>query len=296
MAIVFIQKETNDCYQNRWNETMIGRRQADSLREETEAVIKEIACLGLVPYFASDLSWLWPSERSGRADVIWDETRGSWKEFLQAGKALEGRVVYIDVYEFHWEELENDIKDEAEEHELEPAEINEILREAEILKEYEGMIEVFTLAYLIDGTWHAYRKGAGWESLHDSILDRLELEQEEGEEPELSEDELEKYTRQLARDVHFQRAKTKHVRYQIARRLFKEEEEVWPYLDEITESAYAIIETELRPEQEQALADKAYKLLDNGLSQRAVAQWMNLSQGKLSRILSEFPRQETPAD
>jgi len=270
--------------------------QDDPLRQEAQEVIAEATLLGFIPYFSDDLSELWTEGvPKDRLLLRWDTGNGSWRDFLQAGKGLGARVIYIETALFHWEDVSASLEELGEEKGLEPSKLEETLKEAERFKNREGKVQDLVLAFLAEGVWHVYHHPADWVSQYQTLLSGLEEEEEIAEEESgLSEEELERYSHQLAQCLPFGRSEKKNIRREIARRLFKDRlERLEPHIEEIVETAIGIFETEVRPNKERALAQEAHRLMEGGLSRRKVGERLNLSWQKLNRLLLDFPCQET---
>ncbi len=262
--------------------------QDDPLRQEAREVLAEATHLGFIPYHASHLYWLLEENSLKNPLVIdWDTKHGSWRDFLQAGKAMGVQVFYIEIADFNLGESIQQIREGETE---EPSRENTIEEEADRYQAYEGQVQELVLAYQTASTWHVYHRPADWFIKWQDLMERNEnneVDQEEAE--ELSEETLESYSRKLAQSLPFQRTSKITLRRQIAQRLFKDElERLNPNLEGIVDRASGILETEIRPSQEQALVEKARQLIEAGQTRSSVARKLNLTAQKLNRILSEF--------
>lgn len=283
----------------------MSRNTSDELKSRLDELLGAVKELGVPVFFTDELESLWwgygdeysrPGRSATREKTLeWDNGRGSWKEFLQAAKALGAPVVYLQARTFCWD---TDLAEQIQTAEdIAPEELDSRMSKAQQFKEYDGFTESFVLAFMQNGIWHAYRDAADWAAEYEELLgggeapdDFDDVEAEES----LSEEDVEKYARALTRDADFDRLKRDSIAYKLKRKFPKEFQRLEPHLSEIIAEAKGIYDDEVRPERERLLADRARKLLGEGNSARKAADLLGLTPKRLSEILERFENAAKP--
>lgn len=277
----------------------------DALKMRLDELLAAVKELGVPVFFTDELESLWWGDgddygRGGRhaareKTLEWDNDRGSWKDFLQAAKALGAPLVYLQARTFCWDtDLAEQIRTTED---ISPQDLDSRMSKAKQFKEYDGFTESFVLGFMQNGIWHAYRDAADWTAEYEELLGGgEEAEYLDGEEDEesLSEEEVEKYARVLTQDPDFDRLKRESIAYKLKRTFPKEFQRLENHLNEIIAEAKGIYDAEIRPEKERVLAARARKLLDDGNSARKAADLLGLTPKRLSEILDRFENAATP--
>lgn len=99
--------------------------------------------------------------------------------------------------------------------------------------------------------------------------------------------EIERFSNELANDKRFQSATNDSQRLLIAKRMFADQSENYDHFmfDQIMRDAMAIYEMDIKPSLDEALAEKAEKLLNDGLSKKDIAKKLDITIGRLSKLL-----------
>jgi len=144
------------------------------------------------------------TERPSR--VFWDDKAASgWQGFLQTAKTVGVRMVYMDEWIFEDEDLQ--------EAQLE-AQLDE--REIESYRKYVGEPRGLSLSWFFGGLRHDLKITTKWHETFEDLSEPKGVDEDDEEEDrEPSEEELVKYSRQVAEDPRFHRAKTKGIRLSI---------------------------------------------------------------------------------
>jgi len=185
---------------------------------------------------------------------------------------------------------------------------------------YAGRLESFTAVWSFEGILHGYQEEAPWvkalQEREEAILERareqkeaiLERARERKEallerarkQKEVAKAEeraiLEEAARRLAEDPAFQEARTQGARRRLAWRRLPDLAARWPEedprWDDLVREALVLYETEIRPQQEQALVERARRILKAGASLTQAAARLGISRQRLERLLARYGGEE----
>ena len=123
--------------------------------------------------------------------------------------------------------------------------------------------------------------------IHSLLYGDDEFEHDEDESYAISDEELDSSTKSLAENSKFQLAKNFSQRLLAGKRHFSNEiknDSDFP-IYEIVNRASDLYELDIKPLQEEALAESAQRLLDKGMTKKDIAKKLNISPSRLSKLI-----------
>lgn len=282
----------------RWSEQLIMGK--DILRDRFQS-IKKIATESGLGFFVTqfldsldgDEIEVFPGRMKRREQMVvgWDMGMGAIEEFLAAAKAAGAPLIYAQQIRFSFQE---DLPDTiAGIPGIDDSEKERRVREAGQFRLHDGSISRIIFAFRINDVWHLYDDAAEWAA---EYLELLAIEEEcdvldaEDEGSGLSEGDVERYAGEIARDPDFPEMKKDAIQYKLKRKYPQVFGEIVTCLEEIISQAKGMYATEIRPEMDRKVADRAKKLLAEGNSHRKAAEALGLTPKRLSEILERVNR------
>lgn len=258
----------------------------DDLLKTKENLLVAIRNEGLQTFFGS-----YPSESVPEID--WNsELEPDPASFVALSKALGVKVLYVNWIVFGQKELDEaiieDVGEDSVTRETDPS-ISEHNKSVKELERYVGSTASVRAGFFLDGVFHVFQQETTWYEEFGKLLASIEESEDDAgddQESKLSE-RAQFWADKLAHEPPFGRAKSSGPRKYLLSKLAGKELEQLP-VKAILAQAENIYEVDVRPSEEQRLAEEVRQLKEKGLSLAAIAGRTGVSRERVSMLLAKL--------
>lgn len=197
-----------------------------------------------------------------------DNKNFSFEMFLKLIKTLKVSILYLQIDVFNYADF------------IETSE-NKSGAEKQFEK-YDGYIENITLFFRIEEVWHIFMEIAEWSP----NVGSKEID-EKDEQEEMTDDEKEKYAKEIACDNEYPLKKEAILR-RLKKKYPKDFGKLEWNIEDITSIAKGIYEDEILPEKNKERYGKAKKMRKEGKSRRQISIELSISEKEVSKLFEKF--------
>lgn len=206
--------------------------------------------------------------------------------FVKVAKSLGAQAIYVNWVVFSEDHLEEALPEDLEG--TDDPSVRERNRAVSEFKRYVGAVASVRGGFFLHGVFHVFEQETEWYEEFGVLIGEEESDEvsDHRRGPELTE-EAQSWAEKLARHPSFGRAKGWNQRNYLLRKLAGREISHLP-VEAILTQAENIYEVDVRPNEEQLLAEQVREMKEKGLSIIAIAGKTNLPRERVRMLLAKL--------